>query len=200
MQYNQHSLFIYYIDRTNRGACHPEKLLLGYFHIFWRGESKLIMVLIRFVDKLVSMSKWISMMALLSLVLFVTIGILSRAFGNGIMGDIEIVRSLVVIIVSFSFAYVQKEKGHLNVDILLTKVNPTTQKVIEIASLFIGFLVNLTLGIVMLKYSKFYMLEFKASTEILSIPQYPLTFAIGLGLIIWSLTSLAQGIVKFGKG
>lgn len=154
----------------------------------------------RVVDNLVAGAKWISMVSTMLMMLLITIAVIMQAFNFPILGEIEIAQALMVLLISFSLAYVQSEKAHINIEILAEKFPASFQKIVEGINVFLTFSVCLAIGVVNLNATWKYMIAYRMTTDILSIPFYPLRFIIGIGFILWALSAFATGLQMILKG
>lgn len=116
-----------------------------------------------------------------------------------ILGWFEITEYLMVILVSFSLAYCAIEKGHVVIELIVSRLSPLKQAVIgSITNLLsLGFFVVITWQTVT------YVMQITRSSTVLLIPAYPFVALLAVGcaafcliLLLHLLESLAQVISK----
>jgi TRAP-type C4-dicarboxylate transport system permease small subunit len=140
-------------------------------------------------------SKWLDLIAGFALMLMVIL-VVADICGNKFLktpvpGGIELVSLLSVVAISFAIAQTQLDHGHIEVEMLVTKLPKTVQKVISI----IVHLFSITLFIVLAVRSFRYGLSLQSSGEVsmtLLLPFYPFVWAMGVCAIVVALVLIMQ--------
>ncbi len=127
---------------------------------------------------------------LLVLMLLTVCDTLLRAVFNApILGGMEICESAMLILGAFAIVYCAYEKGHVTVDILVSKLSPKGQGIVEI----IGYVLCLVLVIPMtLVYIPEAMIKWRLSevSTVLRIPDFPFYIVIVIGFTMFCLVIL----------
>ena len=114
-------------------------------------------------------------------------------FNSPITGSYELTEVLMVVIVAFGLAYCASEKGHVRVDLVVSRLPRRAQAVMNfIASLaFLSIFVIITWQSI---YREQAMIEATVTTYVLFIPLFPFAFVVTVGSAILCLVLLAQTI------
>ena len=140
----------------------------------------------------------IACVALLSMMLLSTADVILRLFNRPILGTYELVGFLGTVIVSFALAFTSLEKGHIAVEILVSRLPQRIQLAIETFTNFLSFLL---FGLI--AYQGFiYGLDIKKSGEVsltLQMPVYPFLFGMAAGFTLLSILLVADFITSFRR-
>jgi len=140
-------------------------------------------------------------MALVAMTVLTCTDVVLRLFGHPILGTYEIVGFLGAILNAFALPETTRQKGHVRVEVLVSRFPQRIRKVISVFSYLLGILLFLFIG-----YAGFqHGLELKRGHEVsmtLQIPLYPILFAISLAafmvsfVLVTELRNLFQGRKK----
>ena len=157
---------------------------------------------IRFYDKVLRpISKllvWISCIVLIAVAIFMMIDIVMRyVFSSPILGDVEIIETVMVIIVFSSFAYTQTEKGHIHVTMVLERlprklaifIYAMNSIIVAIAS------VAVTYGFVA---QGNYVLRKNTVSAIIHIPYYPFYYISAVFMGVFAIVLIVDAIINVG--
>ena len=127
---------------------------------------------------------------------FMVVDIIMRyCFKSPILGDVEIVETIMVIIVFSSFAYTQTEKGHIHVTMLI-KLWPRKigLSVYALNSLIVAVAAAaVTIGCAQ---QGIYVLEKNTVSAIIHIPYYPFYFAASFFMGVFTVVLFADAIIN----
>ena len=142
----------------------------------------------------------VSMCALFFLMCMTTVHALMRKFtpSGGITDSLGITELSMVLIVFCGLAYMESERGHVRVDLLVSKFPARLQSVLT------GILYLATaIFIFILFYAVFtnvsVIMSRGAATQVLLIPFWPFYAVICIGLFVYALTVLFHAFEEFGK-
>jgi TRAP-type C4-dicarboxylate transport system permease small subunit len=140
-------------------------------------------------------SKWINWIACLALALMVFLVVAdicgNKFFKTPVPGGIELVSLFSVIAISFAIAETQRAHGHIEVEMLVTKLPKKAQK--AIAALV--YVCSIALFIVLCVRSFRYGSALQASGEVsmtMGFPYYPFVWAMGVSCIFVILVLIIQ--------
>src|SRR5699024_586770 len=102
--------------------------------------------IIKLISKISELLKYSSAITLLILSIFITISVILRAFNNPITGDYVIVQLLMVILVMTGLPYTQQIKGHVSIDIIVSRFSNNIQIIFDIVAHIFTILVGFTIG------------------------------------------------------
>lgn len=134
----------------------------------------------------------VASVAIFLMMLFISINVIFRVAGNPLIGNVEIVRLMMVVIIIGGLAYCEFEKFHIAVELLYERFPVLIKKVLLTISYLIGAGITLITSYV---YFKVAINTFSAgvkSTDLLQIPIYPFEFLIAIGFFIWFLQIIAN--------
>jgi TRAP-type transport system small permease protein len=119
-------------------------------------------------------------------------------FNRPIIGSFEITEYMMVILVSFGFAYVTLTKGQISVDLLITNLPPKARIIMGLFTDFVSFaiLTLLTWQVYLQVKSQYDSNAISASLE---IPAYPFVAAGAFGLTLLSIALLLEFIEDLKK-
>lgn len=126
------------------------------------------------------------------MMLFITLNVFLRIFGNPLLGNVEVVKLMMVAIIMFGLTYSEFEKAHIYVEILYERFASSVQRVLLIITYLIGAAVTLFISYTFFKLA---INTFKAGvkqTTLLEIPIYPFEFLIGITFFIWFLQMIVH--------
>ncbi len=155
---------------------------------------------ISILGKFTTFSRWLNVVAMVSLmamVVFIFINVVLRyVFRQAITGSIEIVQLLMVLAVFCGLAYCQSVKGHVTMDVLVSRLRPKPQVVIEGITIFLS---TILFGVVIWRTSLIAMKTPEASL-VFSIPVAPQLMLISITSALLILQLLRQFLESIVKG
>lgn len=119
--------------------------------------------------------KWLALATLGLMVLLITVGVVGRAFGKPIIGDVELVQVMMVIVIAAGLAYAQSENAHISIGLVVDKFSPRAQSFVAWAGDLMTCGVCAIVGWVYLGAGITGMSGFSRSTDMLEIPTTPLS-------------------------
>ncbi|MDP3180114.1 MAG: TRAP transporter small permease [Spirochaetaceae bacterium] len=124
---------------------------------------------------------------LVFMVLLTLADVILRNFGHPITGSMEIIQFGGSLVFGFSVPYATFLKAQVQVDIIIEKLKPETQKAVTVITRIVGVLLFLFVS-----YNFFlYALDVKRTGELSAsfrIPYYPLVFALSFSFLLQGLT------------
>ena len=145
--------------------------------------------IIHFLTKII---KFIALSTMALMMIFITIGVVSRLLFTPIVGDIEIVQLGMIILIMGGLAYTQHIDGHISIELIVDKLPIKAQKVFDAIGCLFTLGVALTISFIYLEVTINHKNHMILSTNLLEIPYYPLDFIIFLGFLMWGLESLLK--------
>ncbi|MFH1124968.1 MAG: TRAP transporter large permease subunit [Pseudomonadota bacterium] len=149
------------------------------------------MLFTRPLDLLDESTKWLArsingvgVTALTLMMLLTAADVLLRyIFDSPITGSYELSEFMMAVLVAFGLAYTAVHKGHINVDLLISKAGPRSQAVINTitALLGVGFFALMAWRIIL--YAEKIRVDGYTSQS-LAIPIYPFVYIVGIGCAI----------------
>jgi TRAP-type C4-dicarboxylate transport system permease small subunit len=138
---------------------------------------------------------WVAQWAMVGCVAFVVIDIIKRSVvGVPVPGVVEVVELIAAVILSMGIGYLTFVRGHVAVDILVMRLRPRVQVIIDLVArtIALGITILLTYGMVKLG------IVYQAShwvTGRLWIPIYPFVYLVAAALALTCVV-LIRDIVK----
>ena len=149
------------------------------------------------LEKISNVSKFLNYAGaavLLVLMLLTTADVAGRYLFNApITGVFEVTEFSMACLVFFSLAHTQSRKGHVAVDIFVSLLPPKGQRIIDIITKVLSFIVLLLITWQSIERG-FELKEFKETSATLQIPVYPFLFLVAFGCLILSLEFLTDSI------
>ena len=149
------------------------------------------------LEKISRLSKLLSYAGagvLFVLMLLTTTDVAGRYLFNApITGVFEVTEFSMACLVFCSLAYTQSRKGHVAVDIFVSLLPPEGQRMVDIITKMLSFIVLLLITWQSIERG-FELKEFKESSATLQIPVYPFLFLVAFGCLILSLEFLRDSI------
>jgi TRAP-type C4-dicarboxylate transport system permease small subunit len=150
-----------------------------------------------FVSIVASIARWLNWIAGVSLMLMVVLVVADicgiKLFKTPVPGGIEIVSLLSVVAISFAIAQTQIAHGHIEVEMLVTRLPKMAQKVISSFVHCFGILLFVILGLKSFSYGQ----ALQSSGEVsmtLQIPFYPFVWGMGFCCLVVALVLVTQMI------
>lgn len=155
------------------------------------------------ITKLTDITRYIALATITAMMLFITFAVISRMIGFPVVGDVEVVRIGMVILIMCGLAYTQQSGGHITIGVIVDKLSPKLQKLIEIISSFLTMVVTLVVAYIYVEVFSMHKNMMVLTTDLLGFPYYILDFFTILGFTLWGLEALLKMVlltVEFAKG
>jgi TRAP-type C4-dicarboxylate transport system permease small subunit len=126
---------------------------------------------------------FISMALLVGIMFFTTADVTGRFFGHPITGSYQLSELVLVLIVCLAWPYTAGVKGHVRVEVFISKLSPRTQERIGLLTQLVAlclFLVIAWQGIGMILMS----IRMNELVSIIGIPLYPFKVIVPLGAFL----------------
>lgn len=143
----------------------------------------------RLIDKLVGTGAWFAAVACAVMMFLVAINAISRFIWASIPGTLETVESLMGVVSVMMLAHTQAQKGHIGVELVLSRLPVRAQRVINCTTLLLALIFaifltveNWKMGLVAWKIRDF-------ATTYPHVPLYPgkLVISVGISLLCLQL-------------
>lgn len=151
----------------------------------WRG----------FVDRLVEALRGLGGIALVGMMMLTCFDVVFRAFGKPIFGAVEIVSFLATILLACAMPQTHQENGHVGVDLLVRKLSPKTQSIVDSVT---NVTSALLFGLVCWRMFR-YAGTMKASGEVsmtLEFPAYILVYVVAVAFGVLALVIATGAVYK----
>jgi len=135
---------------------------------------------------------------LVGAMLIVVTSVTARSLLNiGIIGSSEVMELMMAIVVAFALAYTALRKGHVKVDIIVSRFSVRIRAIVSIAISFLTLAIFglMSAGTAQLVYEK----GLREFSETLDVPYFPFRSVFILGLLLFSLSyifDIFEGIKK----
>lgn len=152
-----------------------------------------------FVVKLSQAFAWVSGAAVVAMMLLIVGNGIIRIFSKPILGTNEIVGWLAALSVSFALGYTQLHKGHVDIDLLVTKFPHRLQKLLRIMVAFLSLVFFSIVGWQLFQYAMNLATNQNVS-QTLGIIYYPFVILSSLGFAVFVLVLLNDLIAEIKGG
>lgn len=149
----------------------------------------------KFLDRI---NQWISHLllaiagaALVSIVLLVFINIVLRQFHASFGGVPEIVGWLTAVVISFSLAYAQQSKAHIDLDLLVNALPGIVQRLLAVVVALASLLFFAMVAWQLFAYAESIMSR-GALSQTLNFAYYPFVYAVAIGMGAFCLVLLSD--------
>jgi TRAP-type C4-dicarboxylate transport system permease small subunit len=154
----------------------------------------------QFLDKVLKLTRLINFIggSTLAFIMFLTVAdIILRSFRRPIIGTFEIVAFSGAIVIGFSVPYTTWMRGHVYTDFLVVKFSKKMRNLINIATRCLGIGLFFTIGWNLIRFG----MDLHKSGEVsptLTMPFYPVAYAIGICCFVQCLVLLCDILKIFG--
>lgn len=141
---------------------------------------------------------WVGAAALMTAVGLVCANILGRVFIQPIKGVYEIVGFLGGVAIGFAMGYTQMRKGHIKVEIIVVRLRPRTQAILDSITCLICFVL---FALMAWQHAIFATATRKVGevSETLRIPFFPLIYGVAFGCVILCLVFMVDFLKSLAK-
>jgi TRAP-type C4-dicarboxylate transport system permease small subunit len=148
------------------------------------------------INSLTRYAKWLAVITMGLMMLFIAIAVLARMVFTPIVGDVEIVRLGMVIMIMLGLSYTQNIDGHISIGLIVDKLPQKIQYALDIFGSLLNFLITMMIGFIFIGVGMEHKTTMPLSTDLLSIPYYPFDFIIVIGFFLWGLEALLKVITS----
>lgn len=151
-------------------------------------------------DHILDILLYISTVFLAILMILMVVDIIARTFFSlPIMGTIEISGYCLVYMTFLGSAWLLRDEGHVIVDLVLNRVNKSTQRILNIIASILGIVMCFILAWFSAKATIYaYTTDYKTVSE-LEIPMFPMLAAIPIGIFMLAI-QFVRRTYGFWKG
>ena len=140
---------------------------------------------------------YIGMICIVALMVIIVLDLILRnAFNSHLAGSYELIQLLLALAAFLSLAYIQVVKGHIFVDIVISRLPARSQVIVEGAGLI---LMAAVFGII--SYVEFsqglYLKEAKEITDELQLATFPFRLSCAIGSLALCVVALSQATQCF---
>ena len=154
------------------------------------GTMKTFSNIIRWVDVACGM---VSEALVILLMFLVTAEIIGRhIFGSPIPGHVEVATLSLVIILYLGLAYTQLERGHIRVDIFVSRVKGKKRELLEALALFLSLIPSVLMMWATAERALISVIGREFVSGVISFPVWPGRCAVTFGFALLSLTLSKQ--------
>lgn len=132
------------------------------------------------------------------MILLICVDVILRVFGHGIFGAYELIKFLVAVMVGLSVAYTQVKRGHISMDLLLSRLPKRIQEIIGTVNIFLttGFYALLTLELAKLGGK---LWRVGQVCDLIELPIFPFVYAVALGSVVTFIVFLIEFLQIFKR-
>ena len=135
---------------------------------------------------------WVSMAILVCMALLITAAVLLRLVGFPILGDIEIVKLMMIVLIMCALAHTQKAKHHISVGILVDHFSPRYQALFDLIAYTMMLIFSWMISAFVLYRLLTNRFAFVTGSELLEIPYWPFKVIVIVGLFCWGLEAIVS--------
>ena len=143
---------------------------------------------------------YVAMAAMFLLMCMTTIDIAMRKTATGGIADsFDITEIFMVLIIFCGFAFLESEKGHIRVDVLLNALPKTLRKIIDAATYLLSALILIPISYAMFQFiaNRYHS---GAATQDLAIPYWPFVVVVAVAFALFTITTALHAIeIVFGS-
>ena len=136
---------------------------------------------------------------LAAMMLLVAVAVIMRyVFNRPILGDLEVVTFMLIVLISFSFAYCGVMKGHVKVTIVVTRLPFRLQAIISVLMnlLTLGFLILISWYSVA---QALVLWHRGTATIIFKVPMFPFALVLAFGSAVFALVMAVEFLDSLAK-
>lgn len=155
--------------------------------------------LLRFIKRLARILNWIAGWSLIGMTALTCADVILRAFRRPILGTYEIVGFLGAVVIAFALAETTVERGHVAVEVLVTRLPLRIQGIIYLITHLLGIFLFLLISYECWSYGN----DLKASGEVsltLKLPFFPILYGISISALVVCLILLGDIFLMLTRG
>jgi len=155
------------------------------------------------LEKIVNLAtrwlNWMAAAALIVVMLIVCANVIGRSFWETpVKGTVDIVSLLGAIVVGWAIAYTQVFKGHIRIDLLVERLPPRIQHIVDSVIDLIGFALFALISWETIIFAKANF-EVGELSEVLKLPITPFASVVAIGCIALTLVLFIDLIKSVSK-
>ena len=136
---------------------------------------------------------WVGYAAIIAIVLMVFIDVCGRYFFNTpLRGSFELVEQIMICLGGFSIMYSAAKRGHVVVDVILTRFSKLNQTILNSIFSLVGFGASIVMGYYVYQYGLRQLKPYPQTTDLLGVYTSPFHFALAAAMVLCSLIFLIQ--------
>ena len=151
----------------------------------------------RFVAFASGLSTWMAGaggIILVSMMLVTVFDVTVRCFGRPISGTYDLVALGGALVIGFSIPYTTMKKGHIMVDVLIQRLSPKNQNIVNLVTRLMALAICLTIGWHLIRVGLDFYHKHEGS-QTLQLSFYPIAYGLAGGFFVQCLANIAE-IVK----
>lgn len=154
------------------------------------GLKKTISYLYEIVKPVSTVSNSIGMVALAAMMFLTAADVILRKLANmPILGSYELISYMMAITISFGLAYCAIEKGHVTIDLLLSRLSRHTQAIMNSVTGLLGLVIAALMTWQTCVYITL-LIKSGLTSTVLLMPVFPFVGIVAFGIAIFSLVLL----------
>jgi TRAP-type C4-dicarboxylate transport system permease small subunit len=124
--------------------------------------------------------------------------IIGRTFGHPVPGTYEVVSFASVLVLGLAIPLTSRLKGHVYMDVVIDKVPPLAKRILKVITRLMGAALFLLMGYSIFKVGNSFRTGGEV-TPVLSLPFYPIAYALGVAFFVECLFLAVDAIESGGK-
>lgn len=142
------------------------------------------------LNYIIKVTQWLAMAVALTMMVFIFIAVIGRAFNHPILGDVELVELGMVLLIMFGLGYTQSVNGHISIGLLIDLLPKRVQQCFDLLAYVLIVSVSWVISWVFLLAANKESTGTVITSNLLSIPEYPFKYVIAFGMLLWGLVAL----------
>jgi TRAP-type C4-dicarboxylate transport system permease small subunit len=145
------------------------------------------------------MLNWVAGWSLVGMMMLTCADIILRLFRRPILGTYEIVGFLGVMVAAFAMAQTTVERGHVAVEVVVTKFSPRVQKIIYLIIHLLSIVLFAVLAFECVRFGN----DLRTSGEVsmtIQLPYFPILYGIAFAAVIVCLVLVIDILMVMTRG
>ncbi len=154
--------------------------------------------LVKGLDWIVKLLRLIGAIALTGMMMLTSVDVLMRGFGHPIFGAVDMVGLLAVVVLACAMPYTHEAGGHVGVDLLVQKLSPRGQSIVDCITSLISFFLFALVTWQMWHYAG----ELSTKGEVtmtVQIAKHPFIYLVSICFGVLCLTIVTDIVRLIGK-
>lgn len=152
----------------------------------------------KIVNWLVKLLRVIGGAAVAFMMFFTCADVILRAFGHPIFGSLDVIQFVTVVCLAAALACTHFERGHVGVDILVTKMSPRSQAVLDSITSLVSLIVFALVAWQMWVYAGELASKGEVSMTV-QIPKHPFIYGVSVCFGLFCVAILYDFLRFIGK-
>ena len=114
-----------------------------------------------------------------------------RYFNHPLPGALEICQVTLLSMIALSWAHTQAERGHISIDLVISRMSPHAQAIVDVFNSLLGLVITGFIGVIAISFA-LGIWRIGATTDCLDIPLHPFWFLMALGMLAFSCQFAAE--------